>query len=121
MQKYIFITKSDQMSYKLNKYSDDMMFTLYMCLTDGLGTESYINFLEDCARVRFSGNICSMIKLDDMISLSIDEGIIPNLPIFNSSIDNLIKIYKEINRLKDLGVNKIYITLDNDVLTISGD
>ncbi len=121
MKKYISIIKVEPLIYKLDKYSDDSMFTLYMCLTDGLGSDSYVKFLEDDQRVRFGGNICNMDKSVNLVSLAIDEDIIPNLPVFKISISNLIKIYKEIARLKDLGVSRINITLDNDVLCVSSE
>ncbi|MGE0009977.1 MAG: hypothetical protein AB7F19_05510 [Candidatus Babeliales bacterium] len=121
MQQYMTFLQEKLFHYKLDKYSDDTMFTVYMCLTDGLGMESYVNFLENTERVRLGGNICSIVKLGKMVSLSIHEEIIPDLPVFSTSIDNLIKLYKEIKRLEDLGVNKINISLDNDELLILGE
>ncbi|MGE0009352.1 MAG: hypothetical protein AB7F19_02310 [Candidatus Babeliales bacterium] len=57
-----------------------------------------------------------------MVSIEIDDYIYPNTPIFSTSICNLIKIIQEYDRLEDLEVNRIEITIDEfDQVTIVGE
>lgn len=120
-KKFIVWCKLENDMYKLDTYSDDSMFTLHLCLNDGLGTDSYLNFLEDYGRLRFCGNICSMQKIGKMVFLSIHENIIPDLPVFTTSAENVIKMYKEIRKLKSQGVSKISLSIGFDTIRINTD
>ncbi len=80
-----------------------------------------MNFLEDTYRIKFSGNISDLEKRDTLVTVFVDDYVFPNMPPFTTTIKNLIAILIEFVRLKDLEVNKIIITLNDDVVTISGE
>lgn len=106
--------------YKQDKWSDDSMVTLHMFLNDGVGYKPYINYLNDQQRINISGNISWLQKQGELVTVEIDDYVYPDMPPFTTTIDNLLTILQEYQKLEDLEVDHIEISLDDDVLTIAG-
>ncbi len=101
--------------------NDESMATLSLFFEDGLDFETYINFLQDKHDDKFYGNISTMQKKGSMVTICINEGIFPGMQPFTTTIENMIKILQEYEKLYFLGVGRIEIILEDDTLTIKGD
>lgn len=120
MKQYIYLIKTKPFLYKLEKDSGDTMFVLYLFITDGLRSDSFVEFLEEKEKIRICGNMVNLRKSGNMVTITIDEYVFPDMPTLTVTIDNLITISKEFRRLEEQEVNRIKITFDNNVLSISG-
>jgi uncharacterized protein (DUF736 family) len=100
---------------------DKLMATLSLFFEDGLPFQSYINFLQDNQEEKFYGNISTMRKQRHIVIIRMNEAIFPNMPPFTATIENMIEILQEYEKLYFLGVDIIEITLEDDTLTIKGD
>lgn len=105
----------------LSEFSDNSMYTLALFLQDGLGYDSYANFLNDKNRQSFGGNISMLEKVGRMVIVTIDDDIIPDAEPLTISIENLLTALKEWHHLRLLEVARIEFVLDNNLLTISSD
>ncbi len=101
--------------------NDELMATLCLFFEDGLPFQSYIDFLENKYKNNFIGNISEMEKKEEKVTISINEHIFPNKPIFVTTIENMVDILQEYQRLYYLGAEKIEIYLDDDKLMIKGE
>lgn len=120
MKKHAVFVKVKDHMYMFNGASDTSVFTLYMFLGDGLYRVSYFEFLSNSHEHEFYGNVSSMHKEGNNVTVTFYNKIIPGMLPFTTSIENLITIIKEWDRLRLLGVNEIDFSLDNDVLAIVG-
>lgn len=121
IKKYIVWKKIEKYMYKQVEYNDKSMNTLAIFLNDGIGFKPYVNFLENQKHDEFSGNISWLQKHGKFITIEIDDYVYPNMPPFITTINNLLTMLKKYKRLFYLEVNRIEITLEDDLLTISGD
>ena len=117
-QKLTFI-RLEKTLYKLSEFGDDSTDTLAIFLQDGLGYDSYANFLIDNNRQSFGGNISMMKKVGRMVIVTIDDDIIPDAEPLTISIENLLTVLKEWHRLRLLEVDGIEIVLDDSLLTVT--
>ena len=92
MEKYITWQRITNRVYKRVNFSDDAMITLSLFIEDGLGSSTYISFLEDKGRQEFSGNISLLEKHGRMVTILLDDTVFPGLPDFTTTVDNLILI-----------------------------
>ncbi|MGE0009357.1 MAG: hypothetical protein AB7F19_02340 [Candidatus Babeliales bacterium] len=107
--------------YRRAEYHDETMATLSLFFEDGLDFPTYIDFLKDPSENILFGNICILKKNGKMVSVSISDYIFPGLPSLITTIENLIKIINEYDRLEDLEVARIEISFDElDQVTIRG-
>ncbi len=120
IKKFIVWHKLNNGLYQIKEYSNRTMLTLAFFLNDGLPFELYINFLKNENQQEFQGNISLIEKKENIVIISMDDYVYPNMPSFKISIDNLIKIIEEYSRLYFLGVNRIEISLNNGIVTIEG-
>lgn len=117
IKKYSIWQKIEKYMYKKIECSDGSMDSLDIFLNDGLD----INFSEDPQEIKFYGNISHMKKQGKMITVSIDDYVYPDMTPFTTTIDNLLTILKEYKRLFYLEVDRIKISLEDGIVTISGD
>ncbi len=120
MKKHAVFEKAQDHMYIFNGASDSSVFTLFMFLGDGLHRVSYFEFLSNGHEQEFYGNITSMHKAGAYITVNLYDHIIPGMLPFTTTIENLVTIIKEWDRLRTLGVDKIDFSLENDVLAIEG-
>lgn len=120
VKKYAVFIKQNRSNYKMVKYSDESMVTLFMLLGDGLGLEHYIAFLQDENQLDFFGNVTSIKKQGNMVIVTLDENMFPDSIPFITTIDNLVNILNENRRFQRLEVDRIEIVLDNNKLSVTG-
>ncbi len=120
MEKTLIWQKTKQNSYMLSEYSDASMFTLDFFLGDGLEPKHYINFLDNKNEITLSCNVSSMQKHNGMVTVTLYDSDLLNLPDFTTTIDNLLKILKEWYYYQDHLVDVIKISLVGNDLTVLG-
>lgn len=121
-KKILILHKLNNGLYQVKSYSDETMNSLAIFLEDGLDLDRYINYLKDSSRLKFYGNIIRMEKKGEEVVIIINEDIFPNMPIFITRIENVVKILNEFLGLVDQQVERIEITLDDlDQVTITGE
>lgn len=122
MIKKILLNKMHRHIYKINTESNESIMGLIYFLNDGVGFDYYVDFLLDEARKECGGNISWLEKNGNIVSIEIDDYVYPDTPIFTTSVSNLLYIIKEFNRLEDLEVDRIQISVDdNDNVNVIGE
>ena len=121
MQKKITLKKIANGYYKLSDNSDKSLYTLYLFLCYGPYPDSYIAFLEDKNRTTFYGNVANLQNNSDLVTIEIDEFLVPDVPSYTITQKNLLEALIGYEKYKILGVDSIEIILDDDVLTITCD
>lgn len=56
-----------------------------------------------------------------MVIIRMHDAIFPNMPPFTTTIENMIEILQEYEKLYFMEIDRIEITLEDDILTIRGD
>ncbi len=107
--------------FQVKEYSDDSMFTLAIFLEDGLDVQTYIDFLNNEQKEKLYGNISVLRKKNKIVTASINEDVFSNIIPFTTTIENMIRILQEYEKLYFLRVDRIEIILEDDILTIKGD
>lgn len=120
MKKYSIWQKIEKYMYKQIEYNHVTMDTLDIFLNDGIGFKPYIKYLNDPRRKSFSGNISWLEKKGNLVTIEIDDYVYPSMPLFTTTINNLLKILHEYQKLEDLEVDQIEISLENDKVSING-
>lgn len=120
MKKTALFTKLKDNLYRFNGGNDPSFFTLFIFLGDGLYKETYFKFLHDAAEQVFYGNVSGMQKKDNQVTVFVYDDLIPDAIPFTTSIYNLITILKEWDRLRLEQVETITLTLNNEMLTMTG-
>ena len=121
LNRYAICYKLPENMYRLGEHSDESMETLSIFLGDGLSPRTYIEFLEDASKQKFSGNISVLQKYGNRVTMILFDDFFSDMIPLTTTQDNLIKIVREWNRLEDFLVGKIEVVLnDNDVTIIGG-
>ncbi len=68
--------------YQLVEYNDSSMESLFIFMGDGLLLESYVNFLNDKNRTFLCGNVCELVKNEDLVTVNVDQNILSGLSSF---------------------------------------
>ena len=120
MKKHAVFVKEKEHLYRLHEASDGSFFTLFMFLGDGLHKETYFEFLKDLGEHEFYGNISSMHKKTNTVTVNLHDTIVPDAVPFITTTENLQTILTQWDQLRLEGVATINLTLDSDALTMIG-
>lgn len=120
LEKYAVWKKTNQNSYIMSQNNDMSMAMLCFLFGDGLGLETYVDYLEDDEKKTFTGNFSMMQKHNSTVTVMIDVEESGVLPDFSTTIDNLIRILKEYHYYEEQLVDVIKISLIGNELTVIG-
>jgi hypothetical protein len=118
MTRYAVWHKLETNVYALVDYSDETMATLSLFLGDGLPAKYYIEFLEDNHEHKSTFNITTLHKMKHLVQVTLIDDFFAHMPVFITTIENLIKILKAYSQNERALVNEIKVILQDDSVEI---
>lgn len=121
MIKELCLKKSKFNSYRVFKCNDKLFESIYLFLCDGLGSESYINFLKDKERNSFGGNVSYLEKKNGNVIISLDESVFDDIDPISVNAEDLLSVLQDWRKYTLEGMDTIVFTFDmQNRLSIQG-